>query len=276
MKTNRLQIATLLVLMCHAGIARAADGKSNDAQEAVLKLDKVAQEIAADMTPVGEPITGYLNPRSSTTLEVQLDRARCYKFVAVGAASGTELSLAVKAHGKEVASKRTANDDLVANWCSPGRVKAKIKLTLFSGGGHFAVGVYGENVGTAKQAPAVGGAGVDFVSNRVRQLYGQYGKKRLPKSDVLKGNLTTAKEQTIKIRLEADHCYTVIAAGSPSVRNLDLVLVDPDGRELLRDTTRTSFPVLHTDPCIRATGDYALKVKMFSGYGQFGLQLFSD
>ena len=97
-----------------------------------------------------------------------------------------------------------------------------------------------------------------------------------PASPVLRGNLSTGNSKNYKVRLQGGHCYTIVSAGSPSVRNLDLVLVAPTGRELNRDQSKNSYPMVETDPCIRIAGEHTVRVYMYSGFGQFGLQLFTD
>ncbi len=242
----------------------------------VLKLEAAAKATVSNMDKVGEIQSGYLNQGASAVVAFQLDRARCYKFIAVGGKGVTDLSISVNARGKEVASDRISGAKLVAQWCSPGRVKVKIKLTIYDGSGSYAIGAYGEKDGTPRNVEKVGGNGSDFIANRIRQLHAQFGKNRTAVSPVLRSNLSTGNHKHFDIRLHGGHCYTIIASGSPSVRNLDLHLISPGGRELNRDQSKNSYPTLETEPCIRATGQYTIKAYMFSGFGQFGLQVFSD
>ncbi|MCP4197475.1 MAG: hypothetical protein GY762_10045 [Proteobacteria bacterium] len=242
----------------------------------IQKLETTAKASAANMEKVGDIQSGYLNQGASTVVPVQLDRARCYKFIAVGGKGVTNLSLAVNAHGKEVSSDRISGAKLIAEWCSPGRVKVKINLTIYDGSGSYALGVYGAKEGSQREIEKVGGQGSDFIANRVRQLHTQFGKNRAAISPLLRGNLSTGNQKNIEIRLHAGHCYTIIAAGSPSIRNLDIRLLSPTGRELNSDQSKNSYPIVETNPCIRVAGKHTIRVYMFSGFGQFGLQVFSD
>jgi hypothetical protein len=242
----------------------------------VQKLETAAKASFSNMEKVSEIQSGYLNQGASAVASFQLDRARCYKFIAVGGADVTDLSISVNAHGKEVASDRISSKKLVAEWCSPGRVKVNIKLTIYDGSGSYAVGVYGEKDGAAKGIEKVGGRGSDFIANRIRQLHAQFGKNRAAISPLLRSNLSTGNQKHFEIRLQGGHCYTIISSGSPSVRNLDLRLLSPGGRELNSDQSKNSYPTVETNPCIRSTGKYTITAYMFSGFGQFGLQVFSD
>ncbi|MCP4677128.1 MAG: hypothetical protein GY854_16760 [Deltaproteobacteria bacterium] len=239
-------------------------------------LEAAAKTAAVGMKQFGEIHTGHLEKRGTTIIEVQLDRARCYTFIAVGGKGAADISLTVSSLGKEVASDRISGKQPVTKWCSPGRAKVEIKLAMYDGSGSFALGVYAPKDEEHAKAEKVGGKDTDFIANRVRQLHGQFGKDRAAISKLFRGNLSTGNEQVFKVRLRGGHCYSIIAAGSPSVRNLDLILIDKTGRELDRDTSKNNFPSLETNPCIKSSGQYRVKVNMFSGYGQFGFQVFSD
>jgi hypothetical protein len=246
------------------------------ANKTIQKLENAAKASVSNMEKVGDIQSGYLNQGASAVVAVQLDRARCYKFIAVGGTGVTDLSISVNAHGKEVTSDRISGKKLIAEWCSPGRVKVKIKLTIYDGNGSYALGTYGEKDGTRRGIEKVGGRGSDFIANRIRQLHAQFGKNRAAVSPLLRGNLSTGNQKNFEIRLNAGHCYTIITAGSPSVRNLDIHLVSPNGRELNSDQSKNSYPTVETNPCVRVTGKHTIRVYMFSGFGQFGLQVFSD
>ena len=79
-----------------------------------------------------------------------------------------------------------------------------------------------------------------------------------------------------KIKLSKGHCYTVIGAGELSVRDLNLQLLDKKGKEMEADSSCSCFASLDTEPCIKKTGEYQIKVTMGKGSGQFGVQVFSD
>jgi hypothetical protein len=242
----------------------------------IQKLENAASASASDMEKVGEIQSGFLSRGASAVVAVQLDRARCYTFIAVGGKGVTDLSISVNARGEEVTGDRISGAKLVAEWCSPGRVKVKIKLTIYDGSGSYALGVYGVKDGTPQGMEKVGGGDSDFIANRIRQLHTQFGKNRAAISPLLRGNLSTGNQKNFEIRLNAGHCYTLIASGNPSVRNLNMRLLNPGGRELNRDQSKNSYPTVETSPCIKASGKYTIRIYMFSGFGQFGLQVFSD
>ncbi len=265
-----------VMLGVSGAVALESPPSPEQAKKIVAKLRSQAARTAADRALIGEPQAGFMPLRGTKRHTIQLDRARCYTFLAVGDKALTDLSLTVTAYGKEVASDRRSSGSPSADWCAPGRVKVTLTVTGFGGSGPYALGAYGEKSAAAKGTSRVGGKETDYIANRLRQLYGQFGKKRRPVSAPFRGNLPTGKKQTLELRLEAGHCYTIIGTASPSVRNLDLSLTDRNGRELVRDRSKNSHPVIHTDPCVRATGMHTVTVGVFEGFGQYAVQVFSD
>lgn len=243
---------------------------------ALLDLKELALEVASGMEQIGEPVCGLLNHRNTEVLDVLLDRARCYKFIAAGGEGVQDLSLSLIVDGEEVASDRLSGNTPMVQWCSGGRVHTKVKITPYGGQGPFAFGLYGSKKTGNLSPEKVGGTESDFIANRIRQLHAQYGKGRAAVSAVFRGNLSTNNEQVFDVKLSAGHCYTIIGAGSPSAKDIDLILLDRTKMEVQRDKTRNGFPAMDTMPCPKFTGTYTVKVKMMRGFGQFGMQVFSD
>jgi hypothetical protein len=255
----------------------ADQGALTEAEAAALNdLETFGAQVAAGMEPVGQPHVNTMAYRNAETLEVLLDRPRCYKFVASGGTGVTDLTLSVLADGKEVAGDRISGKQPVTQWCSPKRMRVKVKVTMYGGSGPYALGVYGAKASALAAPEKVGGKESDFIANRIRQLHAQYGGGRAALSPVHRGNLSTNNEQVFTVRLTAGHCYTVIGAGSPSVKDLDIILLDGSGNEIQKDKSKNSFPVLETKPCPTFTGKHTVKIKMIKGFGQFGAQVFSD
>jgi hypothetical protein len=254
-----------------------ADMELSDAEAAALTdLKTYAAQVIGSMEAVGEPHVGNLGYRNAEEVEVLLDRPRCYKFVAVGGSGVTDLTMSVTSEGSEVAGDRISGKKPLAQWCAPKRMRVKVKVTMYGGTGPYALGIYGAKASALAAPEKVGGKESDFIANRIRQLHAQFGKGRAALSPVHRGNLSTNSEQVFKVRLSAGHCYTIIAAGSPSAKDVEVTLLDGSGRELQKDKSRNNFPVLDTSPCPTFTGKYTVRVKMIKGFGQFGAQVFSD
>ena len=74
-------------------------------------------------------------------------------------------------------------------------------------------------------------------------------------------------ERDFPIQLEGGKCYAILGVGDNGVRDLDLVLVDDRGREIDRDVEQDARPVVRV--CAERSGTYSMKVRMFSGSGNF-------
>ncbi len=76
---------------------------------------------------------------------------------------------------------------------------------------------------------------------------------------------------------EAGLCTRVVAVGDAQVRDLDLLLRDPDGAPLVADLTHDNYPLLPpTGPlCFDQPGTYTLEVSVFEGSGRYALQVWA-
>jgi hypothetical protein len=72
------------------------------------------------------------------------------------------------------------------------------------------------------------------------------------------------------------HCYRIVAVGSAEVNDLDLFLFAPDGTQVDSDSQPNDYPVLgSTRPlCPPTGGTYRVEVRMQSGQGEYGLEVF--
>jgi hypothetical protein len=138
-------------------------------------------------------------------------------------------------------------------------------------GGTAGVGGAGSGGGDLPRF-AVGGMRNDFVASRIRARHGAVGEGRLPVTDLVSGTMRTSEESAIELPVEGGHCYVVLGAGVPSVAELDLRVVDAFGTELAVDAERDAFPRARF--CTLAPTRVCVTVRMFRGYGPFGLQVF--
>jgi hypothetical protein len=259
--------------------ARAEGAKpllSQQESAALAALARFAEEASAGMEPVGEPHAALVGHRQSETVEVLLERARCYKFLAAADPGVGAIVMSVSHDGQEVAADRISGARPIAQWCAPTRTRVQVKLLVTGGSGGLALGVFGAKAAAFATPEKVGGSESDFIANRLRQIHAQYGKGRAAVTGVMRGNLGTAAEQVFDIRLTAGHCYTAIAVGSPSIKDIDIAILDRSGREIHKDGTSAGFSVLDTSPCPSFTGKHTLKIRVSRGLGQFGAQVFSD
>ena len=131
--------------------------------------------------------------------------------------------------------------------------------------------------GTATAAlPAlhrVGGGDDDFIARRIRSVHGRLGNGATPVTNVHRGELGTGEQSEVPLAVVGGLCYLVVAAGVPSVRELDLYLLDSFGTERARDDSQDAQPDLRF--CPATSGRMTMRVRMFHGYGRYGLQAFA-
>jgi hypothetical protein len=245
-------------------------------------LDAAAVTLSAGATRASTPFTGALAVSGTQQYDVSLQSGKCYAFVGISDAGNLDLELT---SGTQVLGRDTDLDTTPGVvFCAQSQLTVRAKLTLLSASGNFAFGVYNApSVQLPTSAPrptatgiAVGGTETDYVATQVRALHQQRAAALLPVSQVNRGTLQQAEESEFVVNLPAGRCYTIIAAGVPSVRDMDVTLTSPYGQVLATDATDDASPVLVTNPCPQWSGDYRIKVTMQYGYGAFGFQVFSQ
>jgi hypothetical protein len=83
---------------------------------------------------------------------------------------------------------------------------------------------------------------------------------------IQQGSLAEGRETRLLLDLGAQ-CSTIVAIGSPGVRDLDIALLDADDKPVAHDTTRE--PQATVRVCPDAAAHYTLVVKMSAGAGEF-------
>ena len=122
--------------------------------------------------------------------------------------------------------------------------------------------------------PGMPMAGGDFLQNRMNEIYARFGQGRQPVSPLFRGNLATGQTQDSSVTLMAGHCYTLIGVGAATVTDLDLFLFDQNGTQVAQDQATDNFPIVTNCPPVG--GAYRVQAKMFTGSGEFGLQVFGS
>ncbi len=249
-------------------------------------LDRAASRYAAGMGQAGEPRVAPMTTGEDLEQEVRLGGGRCYRFVAVGGPGVEDLELHVYQGSSEVARDAAMASEAVASYCATADTPVRVRLRMHAGRGQVAVAPYsgGRQHGTTEAGPRrpsgpavpVGGPEDDFLARQIRTHHGRVGEGRAPAGPVHRASLRTSQDRTFPVRLEAGRCYTIVAVGAPSVRDLDLYLLDPAGLEVEADTGPANHAVVQTDPCPRWDGTYTVRLRVFAGYGDVAVQAFGN
>lgn len=251
---------------------------------ALERLAARAAVHAASAQAVTAPMREQAAAGQRVTRPVTLAPGRCYRILAASEDGVQDLDLSVLAPtGAELA--RDSTDDGVPTigvlqpFCPAQAGTYQLLATVERGGGSFAMQVFGSG-GAAAVGPArpvsrfrVGGAGSDFTATRLRARHQAVAPDAVPLTDFVSGNLRTNEAREIAFDVEAGRCYLVLGAGVPSMRELNVQVLDSFGNEMATDATTDAFPSARA--CPQVSGRWRATVRAFAGYGQFGAQVFS-
>jgi hypothetical protein len=263
----------------YARVIASAQGASADMAQ---MLDRAAQRYAAGMGQAAEPTLARMTEGEDLNVEVPLHGGSCYRFLAVGGAGVQDLALHVYQGAAEVGSDTAEASEAVASYCATADGSVRLRLHMERGSGEIALGPFtggaqpGARARAAQPEVPVGGDGDDFLARQLRTLHGQVGQGRRGASQVMRATLRSAQDRVFPVQLLAGRCYTIVAVGSPSVRDLDLYLVTPAGLEQAHDSTHASSAVITTEPCPRWDGTYTVRARVFAGYGDVAIQVFGN
>lgn len=84
--------------------------------------------------------------------------------------------------------------------------------------------------------------------------------------------------ERLTFRARGGRCYRFFAVGTPDVADLDLAVLDPDGRLAAADGSGDRFPVVppRGPLCVERDGVYTVEAAVVRGSGTFVLQVWGD
>lgn len=268
------------------GTGAGATGTTAGASASVLeRLTARATAVVGDYTPVSPPARETLRAGERIDRTVMLTPGRCYRIVASGEDAIADLDLVLLDPTGGNVQEDGSNDreptlGVLRPLCPALPGQYHVVARIERGEGAFAWQVFGS--GAARPATGggaatasrfrIGGAGNDFVAQRIRALHQQRGEGRQPATDLVAGDLRTGESRETTLEVDGGACYTVIAAGVPSIRELDLRVLDGFGNERAHDEQRDAFP--SASFCAPVAGRWRIVTRVFLGYGHYGLQVF--
>lgn len=86
------------------------------------------------------------------------------------------------------------------------------------------------------------------------------------------GFLLERRAQVATLPIRAGRCYTFVAAASPGIEDLDVLVFDAEGAQVAYDTARSGHAA--TRLCPPQTGTYYVAVRAAVGNGVFALRWF--
>jgi len=125
---------------------------------------------------------------------------------------------------------------------------------------------------SGQTAPPLGGDSNGYLANTLRRLAGTQGLSgAVPASPFEEHDLQTNERADLNVQVEGGVCYVAVAAGMPSVRELDLYVIDPFGQQRARDSTQDASPSARFCPLV--SGTWKIQIHLFNGYGRVAAQV---
>lgn len=255
-------------------------GKAFSLDGLLSRLDGARKKFGVKMKAAGTPTTGMLQYGKTKKLFVKLDKDFCYKFIAVSSCDeNCGLKLSVLEGDKTLAQHTASSHESVIEFC-PGKTFtacASIKLTSTDRGKEaFAFIPMRKKAKSKLKIYAAGEAKKNYIAKKIIGKANEVLMGQSAVSPVFTKKLKSNETVTYEVNLVGEVCYAIVAVGKPSVKDIKVTLINPIGQEIARDEQTGPEAVFVTKKCPQWDGKYKVKVKMFLGYGEVGMQVFGD
>lgn len=265
---RRMELSTFFGQQAETGPQLAQmDGET---QQRLAQLDQ--QLGAQGFTRVGQPAGMVLSTRDPRDFQLNLQQGQCYAFASLGGPGSVDTDIVLTDQtGHELEADNRRDRDAVIRYCAPATGSYSLAVRMYEGqGALFTVG-YVQNAAQAQQAEPVI-ASTSTAHAGLQESFALLDADMRARGYETYGNQTTAQLGTgetrnFEIQLEGGRCYAILAVGDTSVRNLDLLLLDPSGREVDRDIATDARPTVRV--CPESSGNYYMQVRMTDGSGSY-------
>jgi hypothetical protein len=240
------------------------------------RLAALAAKTTAPMRPMAPAREEELTPEQPRQRDVVLEAGHCYRILAVTEAPATNVDLELlDAKGAPLAREKASALEAVL-WdkktmcpATSGFYQLSLRIEGAKGAGVWQL--FGAEDPDRDARWPVGGTGTTFVAKRVRELHAEH-KGEAAAMEFQVGELRTAQEKEASFDVEAGRCYVAVAAGQPSLRALELELLDQRGNLVGRSEAQGS--AVTAKACAELGARWTLRTRAFKGYGSFGAQVF--
>jgi len=251
----------------------------SDPQLAQLaQLNQVEQVLTQQrFTRVGPAVRNNNMPENGmVAYAIDTTMGACYAAVALGS-DNTDLDMVMlDPSGATVAHDVRTDAHPWISFCAAQGGRHIARLQMARGTGSYYYALYAGPAGRQVDLSAVFGGAV--IATQSTAGAGLLENARLLDADMRArgyesygepstGELGASDTRDFPISLEGGKCYAVLAVGDSGVRDLDLLLLDPQGREIDRDVEQDARPIVRV--CPQTSGDYAIRVSMANGQGSF-------
>ncbi|MFW6052167.1 MAG: hypothetical protein ACODAU_13395 [Myxococcota bacterium] len=249
----------------------AATGKRLEALDAELAKDGHRR--------VEEPRGLVLRQGQERTFPINLEANTCYAFASLAGPGVEDTDVFVEDGSGNPLARDAENDgDALVRFCAPSSGSYALRTVPHRGGGPVFVAGYRKGAEEAEATAEPEQPEQPLIEERSQRSAGLEENFRLLDADMqargyrshdepARGNLTEGRNRDFTVELEGGKCYAILAVGDGGVRDLDLILRDPNGNTLDRDVEEDARPVVRV--CPERSGAFTMRVQMRKGEGQF-------
>ncbi len=241
------------------------------------QLALVAKDHANGMEAMTAPREEDLGSGDARERDVPLQAGRCYRFLAVAEAKLVAVDLTLKdAKGAELLTEHGGDTTSVLgeerSFCPANPARFRLAIAVQEGTGHVLWQVFGAPDPRAVSRWKVGGEGDSLVAKRMRASHERMGEAKPAVMPYQEGKLATAQGAQAMFDVQPGLCYVAVAAGTPSVRSLDLEIVDQRGNIVAQALDQGSLARARV--CSGLKSRWTARLRVFKGYGEYALQVF--
>ncbi|MBX3272729.1 MAG: hypothetical protein KF729_20880 [Sandaracinaceae bacterium] len=222
---------------------------------------------------VGEPAGVVLEDPTPRDFQLNLEQGQCYAFATLGGpgAIDTDLFLA-DSGGQRLRADTSSAIDATIEYCAQVTGSYVLEVRMSSGRGPlFTVGYLRSGTGAvASQQPVMSTtstAAASLAENFALIDADMRARGYETLATQQSGRLDQGGTRNFEIQLEGGRCYAILAVGDTTVRDLDLMLLGPDGRTVDADAGEDARPTVRV--CPQASGNYYMQVQMTAGAGAY-------
>lgn len=268
-------------------LAELLGGPATAAQQLVAidpntnqRLAAIDQRLSANrFQRVSQPAGVQLANQADTRRGLNLQAGTCYAFASLGGQGASDTDLFILNADDEVMARDGSSElDAVVEYCPPSTGSYTLRALMYGGAGPlYTVGWQQQQNGVAVAPTANVISTNSTASGTIDESYALIDADIRARGyesygEIARGALQEGQDRDFSLSLEGGKCYAIVAVGDNGVRNLDLIVRSPRGRQVDRDVAEDARPIVRV--CADDTGDYEMKVSMAQGAGNFLYQAY--
>lgn len=227
----------------------------------------VAERFLPGWRQLAEPLHYTLVQAENASPTLQVRAGTCYAAAAISN-SIQDIDIRIRVDGRIVAQDVLFDAYPVAQWCARADTTVTVELRAFLGAGTAQLAFF-EDPESARRTDGP----LDELSNRLDQHIARSASRWTPVGDQWRTMYDQPGISSLQITPSGDVCYTVVAVGVSTVRDIDLSARYPDGSERSHDVADNATPLVVV--CPDSTEPFDVRVAVTLGHGAVAARVLS-